>query len=135
MRRSKRSPDRAERNPGYKLNTQSPMYSEGALAEQKFFQTGVDNYPIPRYKRRVLLAEGRQPVTSADGAGCGACCRGLVNRATGRPWATARPYYEGLPVVRLHEASDERGGSPGMVGSTGPGTEERSRGLKEERRK
>src|SRR4051794_2032603 len=62
---------------------------------------------------------------------------GLVSRGTGRPWATARPYYEGLPVVLAARGTGRTGRKPrdGGPQSTGPGTEERSRGLKEERRK
>jgi hypothetical protein len=51
-------------------------------------------------------------VTSADGVGCGACCRGLVSRGTGRHWATARPHYEGLPVISAGRGADEGGRKP-----------------------
>jgi hypothetical protein len=88
--------------------------SELRLGRAKFFRMLLDNYPIPRYKASVLLAEGRQPVTSADGAGCGACCRAARHRrhreAKGhRPGPTRRA----LPSM-AGRGRGERGESPAL---------------------
>jgi hypothetical protein len=57
----------------------------------------LDNYPRILYLDPVLLVEGRRPVTSADGAGCGARGFGLVSRAPGRPRVTVRAHTRAPP--------------------------------------
>src|SRR5688500_10410118 len=64
--------------------------------------------------------------------------RGSVRtRPSGSPRATARPYYEGPPVVLAARGAEEGRRKPSGSGGASalhPRTEERSRGVKERRR-
>jgi hypothetical protein len=101
----------------------------------------MKTYPrssVPPYNARVLLAEGRQPVTFGGRSGMRRLLSAARHRRHGRPWATARPYYEGLPVVLAARGAEEGRRKPSGSGGASalhPRTEERSRGVKERRRK
>src|SRR5205085_1379905 len=74
-----------------------------------------DSDPTLGYTKRVLLAEGRLPVTSADGAGCGArgfgcqpntrgpwdpALRALPTRVRGARWTPPGKLLAGTPQAR-----------------------------------